>query len=149
METNLVRKWMSQNLVTIGPDATLLDACKQMHGRCIRRLPVVDSEGKLIGIVTRGDIREAWPSAVTAIVHELNLLLQSQPVSLIMTHHPITVTPDTSVEDAARLMLSNKIDGLPVVEGDRLVGIITSSDVFRLVVESHGMTTEHPVPDVT
>lgn len=100
----------------------------------IHRLPVVD-EGRLVGIVTLGDIREASPSdAHSLTIYELNYLIARLTVGEIMTRDPITVTPEMSIEAAARLMLEHKIGGLPVMEGDRLVGIITETDIFRLLV---------------
>jgi CBS domain-containing protein len=100
----------------------------------IRRLPVVEN-GRLVGIVTLGDIREASPSAATSLsIYELNYLLSRLTIGQIMTRDPITITPDTSIEAAARLMLEHKIGGLPVVDGTRVVGIITESDIFRLLV---------------
>jgi CBS domain-containing protein len=94
-------------------------------------------DGKLVGIITRGDVRGAEPSdATTLSIYELNYLLAKLTVAKIMTTNPITVTPDTPIREAARLMLEKKIAGLPVVEGARVVGIITESDIFRLVVKT-------------
>ena len=100
----------------------------------MRRLPVVD-EGRLVGIITTGDLREAAPSMATSLsVFELTYLLDKVSVDKIMRRNVITVSPKTSVRDAAEIMLQNKISGLPVVDMKRVVGIITESDLFRMMV---------------
>ncbi|MDH5507019.1 MAG: CBS domain-containing protein [Anaerolineae bacterium] len=135
MKKNKVQDWMSTNPHTITAEATIPEAHDVMKKNKVRRLPVLKN-GKLIGIVTRGDVREAGPSDATSLsIYELNYLLAKLTIESIMTPSPIVVSPDTSLHDAARLMLDNKIGGLPVVEGEKLVGIITESDVFRALME--------------
>jgi CBS domain-containing protein len=125
---------MTADPITIDPRTTLPEANRLMKECNIRRLPVVE-KGNLVGIVTLGDIREASPSAATALsIYELNYLLARLTVGEIMTRDPITISPDTSIEAAARLMLEHKIGSLPVVADAKLVGIITESDIFRLLV---------------
>ena len=134
MEYARVGDWMTRKLVTISPKQTLPAAHKLMKDYSIRRLPVVDA-GQLIGILTLGDIREASPSDATSLsIFELNYLLAELTVDRIMTKDPITVTPATRLSEAAKLMLQHKIGGLPVLEGHKLVGIITESDIFRAYV---------------
>lgn len=135
MRKALVRDWMSRNVITVSPETPLPEAHRLMTEHKIRRLPVV-KDGKVIGIVTRGDIRGAEASEATSLsIWELNYLLSRLRVEEIMTPHPITISPDATIGEAARLMLEHKISGLPVVdEGGTLVGIITESDIFRLVV---------------
>ncbi len=131
---HLVKDWMTADPVTIDPHTTLPEANRLMKECNIRRLPVVE-KGKLVGIITLSDIREASPSQATALsIYELNFLLARLTVGEIMTRDPFTVSPDTSIEAAARLMLEHKIGSLPVVDGARLLGIITESDIFRLLV---------------
>lgn len=135
MKTTLVKDWMTPDPVCGTPDMTLPDAHKLMKDHGIRRLPVVDKHGQLAGIITRGDIRGAEPSEATSLsIFEIHYLLSKLTLERIMTRHPITVTRNTTIQEAARLMLQNKIAGLPVVEYDKVVGIITESDIFRLVV---------------
>lgn len=136
MKNELVRNWMTTELVTISPDNTLPEAHRLMTTHQVRRLPVVDKGGDLIGIVTQGDVRGAEPSQATSLsVWELNYLLATLKVSSIMTPNPLTVSADATVAQAARIMLENKVSGLPVLERDgRLVGIITESDIFRMIV---------------
>lgn len=131
---HLVKDWMTPDPITIGPNTTLPEANRLMKECGIRRLPVVDN-GRLVGIVTLGDVREASPSTATSLsIYELNYLLSRLTVEKIMTRDPITIAPETSLEAAARLMLEHKIGGLPVVDGAKVVGIITESDIFRLLV---------------
>jgi CBS domain-containing protein len=135
MTTMTVRDWMTPNPITVDPQTPINEAYSIMKKNRIRRLPVVDRE-KLVGIVTIGDIREASPSDATSLsIWEQNYLLSKLTVGNIMTKNPITVTPDTTIRDAAALMLEHKIGGLPVVEGGKVVGIITESDIFRLLVK--------------
>ncbi|MCB0034933.1 MAG: CBS domain-containing protein, partial [Anaerolineales bacterium] len=102
----------------------------------IRRLPVVNDANQLIGIVTRGDVRGASPSPATSLnVWELNYLLAKLHVSEFMTRNVLTVHPDTTIVDTAKLMMEKKVSGLPVVDNkNELVGIITESDLFRVMV---------------
>ena len=131
---HLIKDWMTPDPITICPETTLPEADRLMKECGIRRLPVVQN-GHLVGIVTLGDVREASPSNATSLsIYELNYLISRLTVGKIMTQDPITITPDTSIEAAARLMLEHKIGGLPVVDGTRVVGIITESDIFRLLI---------------
>jgi CBS domain-containing protein len=130
-----VSDWMTANPISITPETNLPKAHQLMKEYKVRRLPVVDN-GILVGIVTLGDIREASPSDATALsIYELNYLLSNLTVRDIMTPNPVTVSPSTSLHDAAKLMLEKKIGGLPVMDEGALVGIMTESDVFRAVME--------------
>lgn len=134
MTDYLVLDWMTPHPITITPRTTLPEAHRIMKERHIRRLPVV-SDGQLIGIVTLGDLRAAEPSPATTLsVYELNYLLEKTPVDKIMTGKPITVSPKTPIREAAGLMLDHKISGLPVMDNGALVGMITESDIFRMLV---------------
>ena len=136
MKTELVKDWMTPNPITAPPDMPLPDAHKLMKDHHIRRLPVVDQQSKLAGIVTRGDIRGAEPSEATSLsIFEIHYLLSRLTLDRIMTKDPVTVRPNTTLGEAARLMLQHKIAGLPVVDDGRIVGLITESDIFRLVVK--------------
>ncbi len=133
MKPLYVKHWMTPNPITISPKTTLPEALQIMLENHIRRLPVT-WQGDLIGIVTFGDIREAKPSEASSLsVYELNFLLDQLTVKHIMTPDPICVSPHDSVRKAARIMLKKKVGGLPVVENDRLVGIITETDFCRLL----------------
>jgi CBS domain-containing protein len=134
MRTYRVANWMSTPPILVRPTTTLADAQRIMEHRKVRRLPVVQ-DGHLIGVVSWGDLRAALPSAATTLsVHEWRALLEQATVAECMTRDPIAITPDTPVLDAAQCMLDHKIGGLPVVEHGRVVGVITESDLFRLLV---------------
>jgi CBS domain-containing protein len=145
MKTALVRDWMTPNPITVGPELSLPDAWQRMKAHNIRRLLVVDQD-HLVGIVTRGDLRGAQPSEATTLsIFELHYLVGRITLAEIMTRHPVTVSPTTTIQEAARLMLQHKVAGLPVVDEGRVVGIITESDIFRLVVKMWEQEDE-PVP---
>jgi len=134
MNTVLVKDWMTPNPITAPPELTLPEALQLMKKHNIRRLPVVDGS-RLVGIVTRGDLRGAQPSEATSLsIFELHYLVGRITLKQIMTPSPLTVPLTATIQDAARLMLQRKVAGLPVMDDDRLVGIITESDIFRLVV---------------
>jgi len=106
-----------------------------MRENKIRRLPVVE-RGKLVGIVTERDLLYATPSPATTLsIQEMHYVLSKLPVREVMSSPVITVTEDTPLEEAARLMADNKIGGLPVVRDGELVGIITESDIFKIFME--------------
>lgn len=135
MIKKFVSDWMTPNPITIAPKTTLPDAHNLMKQANIRRLPVID-HGQLVGIVTLGDVREAEPSnATTLSIFELNYLLAKLTVDKIMTREPLTISPDATIREAARQMLAHKIGGLPVMDEGRLVGIITESDIFRVLAQ--------------
>jgi acetoin utilization protein AcuB len=130
----LVRNWMTERLITITPQTTLPEVQRIMFEHNIRRLPVMSS-GKLVGIVTLGDVREAKPSdATTLSIYELNYLLDQLTAKDFMTPNPITIAPDVTIGEAARLMVEHKIGGLPVVDDGKLVGIITETDFCLLLM---------------
>lgn len=139
MHTYCVADWMSTPPIVIAPTLRLAEAQRLMERRRVRRLPVIE-DGRLVGIVTWGDLRAAGPSAATTLsVHEWRALLEQATVAECMTRDPIVIAPDASVLYAARQMLLHKISGLPVVEEGRVVGVITESDLFRLLIaESAG-----------
>lgn len=136
MKQELVKDWMSPNVITITSDAPLPEAKELMTRHKIRRLPVVDN-GRLVGIITYGDVRNASPSAATSLsIWELNYLLPRIQIKEIMTRKPLTVYQNTTIGKAAQLMLENLVSGLPVIDAHgKLVGIITESDIFRMVVK--------------
>jgi acetoin utilization protein AcuB len=134
MRQQLVKDWMTRDVITITPKTTLPEAHRLMTEKKIRRLPVMDN-GRLMGIITRGDVRGAEPSGATSLsIWEVNYLLSRLKIEELMTRRPVTIDAAATIGEAAQLMLENKISGLPVMDSDqRLVGIITESDIFRLV----------------
>ncbi|MBK8434185.1 MAG: CBS domain-containing protein, partial [Chloroflexi bacterium] len=135
-----IANWMTTDVVTVHLDTTLPEAHELMTKHKIRRLPVVNDARELVGMVTLGDLREARPSSATSLnVWELNYLLAKLRISDFMSRTLITIAPETSVVEAARLMLAHKISGLPVVDAHgTLCGIITETDLFRVMVEKLG-----------
>jgi CBS domain-containing protein len=136
MKQELVNVWMTKNVLTADLSTTLPEAHSIMMSNNIRRLPVVDKSGHLLGIVTLGDIRGAQPSEATSLsIWEMNYLLAKLKLKEIMTPDPVTIGPEATIGEAARLMLENKVSGLPVVDDDhKVIGIITESDIFSMVV---------------
>jgi acetoin utilization protein AcuB len=134
----LVGERMSHPVISIPPDMPIVDALNMMKRERIRRTPVV-KDGKLIGIVSDKDLLNASPSPATSLsVWEMNYLLSKITVRDVMTKDVLTVTEDTPIEQAARIMSDNKIGGLPVMRGDRVVGIITETDLFKIFLEIMG-----------
>jgi acetoin utilization protein AcuB len=135
----LVRERMSKNPYTITANTPVDEALRRMHEVHVRRLPVVDKAGKMVGIVAEKDLLYASPSPATTLsIYEIHYLLSKLTVAEVMKKDIITVAEDTPVEDAARLMTDRKIGSLPVVRDGQLVGIITESDLFKLFQELLG-----------
>ena len=134
----LVGERMSKPVITISPDMPISDALNLMKKERIRRAPVV-KDGKLAGIVSDKDLLNASPSPVTTLsIWEMNYLLSKVTVSQVMTDNVLTVTEDTPIEQAARIMADNKIGGLPVLRDGHVVGIITETDLFKVFLELLG-----------
>ncbi|MFN7034750.1 MAG: CBS domain-containing protein [Bellilinea sp.] len=135
----LVGERMSTPVLTIEPDVPVQDALARMRKDKVRRYPVVDKRGKLIGIVTNTDLMNAQPSEATTLsVWEINYLLSKITVERVMTKQVIVTQEDCPIEEAARIMADNKIGGLPVMRGESLVGIITETDLFNILLEMLG-----------
>jgi acetoin utilization protein AcuB len=137
-----MREKINRNPITIGPESSFYEARALIHDKGIRHLPVVDKNGRLLGIVTDRDIREAAPSDATLLsVQELHYLLGKLKVSSIMTPKEklITITPDNLIEEAVQLMHDHKIGCLPVVEGEKLYGIFTETDALAHLVDVFGV----------
>jgi acetoin utilization protein AcuB len=139
-----VSMWMTREVTTIAPTATLAEIATMMMRQRIRRLPVLGARGVLVGIVTHSDVLHAFPpdinpfainaaesiAAITAVAGRVRLTANE-----LMARDPHTCTPDAPLESAARLMRDHKIGALPVLSSHALVGLITESDVFRAMVE--------------
>jgi acetoin utilization protein AcuB len=135
----IVGRRMTRNPITVKPDTPVTDAQALMRREKVHRLPVLDRHGKLAGIVSEKDLLYASPSpASTLDVYELSYLLSKLKVDQVMTKNVVTITTDTPVEEAARVMADNDIGGVPVLEDGHLVGIITESDLFKLFIELFG-----------
>lgn len=134
----LVGERMSRPVITVTPETTIHDALHLMRTEHIRRTPVV-SHGKLVGIVSMKDLLNASPSPATTLsVWELNYLLSKLTVGSIMTREVVTITEDTPIEEAARIMADRRVGGLPVMRGAEIVGMITETDLFKIFLELMG-----------
>jgi acetoin utilization protein AcuB len=130
---------MSHHPITVTQDVGIEEALKIMRDEKVRRLPVLNRRGLLAGIVSEKDLLLASPSPATSLsIHEMHYLLSKMKVSQVMTKDVITVTEYTLLEEAACIMVDNKIGGLPVMRDDRLVGIITETDLFKIFIELLG-----------
>jgi len=130
---------MTRDPVTVTPETSFQEALKIIRERKIRRLPVLDERGHLVGIVAEKDLLYASPSPVTSLsIYELHYLLSKLKVREVMTKEVITATEYTPLEEAARIMADNKIGALPVMRDDKLVGIITETDLFKIFLEMLG-----------
>lgn len=135
----LVRKRMTPNPITTTPDTSVSDALRVMREKKIRRLPVLDSHSQLVGIVSDNDLLYASPSPATSLsVWEIHELLYKLKIDKVMTREVITVTEDTPLEEAARIMADRRIGGLPVMQDKKLVGIITETDMFKAFLAQLG-----------
>jgi len=135
----LVHERMSTRPITIAEDTPVDHALRLMRDEKVRRLPVLNKKGKMVGIVSEKDLLYVSPSPATSLsMHELHYLLSQLKVGKVMTRDVITVSEDTPLEEAARIMADNKIGGLPVMRDGKLVGIITESDLFKVFVEILG-----------
>ena len=135
-DSSQVKHWMTPNPHTCHIEDSLADARDLMAEHHCRRLPVVNENGHLIGIVSFGDLRQAAPSSVTTLsLFELNYFWAKLPVSDAMTADPVIVAPDDSIHIACRRLLDYRIGGLPVVEDRKVIGIFTTTDALRFVVQ--------------
>jgi acetoin utilization protein AcuB len=132
----LIRERMSHPVITVNEGTSMKDALQLMHNEHIRRLPVVNKRGQLVGIVTETDLAKASPSEATSLsVWEIRELVSKVTVEEIMTTKLITVPDDTPIEEAARIMADCEVSGLPVMRDDKLVGMITETDLFKIFLE--------------
>ena len=135
----LVRERMTRHPVTVSPDTPISEALNLMRREKVRRLPVLDREERLVGIVLEKDLLYASPSPATSLsIYEMHYLLSKLTIAEVMSREVITVDEITPLEEAARIMADGRISGLPVMRGDQLVGIITETDLFRVFLEMLG-----------
>ena len=134
----IVKEVMRTNVICASSDTKATEVKNMMTENNVSKLPVVDN-GKLVGIVTKNDLLKAEPSSATTLdMFEISYLLSKLTVKKIMNTKVISVGPNEVVEEAARIMVDNKISCLPVVDGDALIGIITKSDLFHMFTEMFG-----------
>ncbi len=132
-----VSEWMKESLHTISPGENLLHAWRVMLIHRIRHLPVVDGEGQLVGILSDRDIKQhALPSQSGQTILARQEHLEALGVEAVMVRRVITAGPTMTMERAARLMLADQIDSLPVVDGGTLIGLLTISDFLSYVIRA-------------
>ena len=135
----IIARRMTRNPVTASPDMSIGEASDLMKREKVHRLPVLDKERNLVGVITEKDILHASPSPASSLsIHEMAYLLSKLTVRKLMTKDPVTISESTTVEEAARLMSDQDLSCLPVVNGTKLVGIVTKSDMFRILLELFG-----------
>jgi len=135
----LVGERMTRPVLFVAPETPVQDALAQMRKERVSRYPVLNKKGKLVGIVSEDDLLNASPSDATSLsVWEINYLLSKITVERVMSKEVVTVTEDTPLEEAARLMADNRIGGVPVLRGEEVVGMITQTDIFRVFLEMLG-----------
>ena len=134
-----VKRMMKKNPITTTAETSIVDVADILKENHIHRLPVLDKKGKLIGVITEKDILHASPSPVSSLsVYEMPYMLSRLKVSNLMTKDVRTIDPDTTVEEAAKIMVDDDLSCLPVIEGDKLVGIVSKSDMFKVLYELFG-----------
>jgi len=135
----LVKEKMTKNPITIFEENFISDAVDIFNEHNFHRLPVVDKQNHLIGLITEGTVQENVPSKATSLsIHEINYLLNQTKVSDIMIKKVITIGPDNLLDEAADVMVANHVYSLPVVDKGFLVGIITEKDIFTSFIEQQG-----------
>jgi acetoin utilization protein AcuB len=135
--------YMKTNLITVTPETSLFKAREMLDSHKISHLPVTDGKAHLVGLLTDRDLKEAWASPATTLsVHELTYVLQKLAVGNVMTKEVITATPDMPIERAALILHDKKIGALPVLKDDKLVGIITTTDLMEVFLIAVGLATD-------
>ena len=130
---------MKKNPATASPEMSISEASAKMKAEKVHRLPVLDDDRHLVGVISEKDILLAAPSpASTLITYEINYLLSKLKVKNIMSRNPVTITRETTIEEAVRLMVENDLSCLPVMDNGFLSGIVSKSDLFKILLEMLG-----------
>jgi len=133
---------MTRDVKTLPADVPLLDAMVFLREHSVRHVPVVDGDNALIGIVTDRDVKRATPSALIQGQREVwDQVVRDTPLSKIMTRDPVSLGPNSTIRQALQLFTAERIGCLPIVEGKRLVGIVTAHDLFKAMLkllDTHG-----------
>lgn len=128
-----VRDVMTTDPLTMAPEESLMEALQTMRLRSIRRIPIM-LDGKLVGLLTEGDLKRAEPSTLSDTQEHFTQVMEGTPISRIMIENLVTTSPDTTLLEAAQVLWTNKYGALPVLEGERLVGILTDNDLLGALV---------------
>ncbi len=135
----IIERRMTKHPITCNPEMSIADATALMKQEKVKRLPVLNKDKELVGLITEKDILYASPSPASSLsIHEMAYLLSRLTVGKLMNKNVMTVNKDVTVEEAARLMVDQDLSCLPVLESKKLVGIITQSDMFKILLELFG-----------
>lgn len=139
----IVRDFMTKNPIYTNPKELISNVKSTMDREQITKVPVLDDSGKLIGVITKTDLKKTMPSNATTLdIYELSYLLSKITVEKVMKTHPITIQKDATIEEAAKIMSEKGISSLIVMDGEVLSGILTKTDLFRAVVDMFGFRYE-------
>lgn len=139
----IVRDFMTKNPIYTNPKELIANVKNMMDREQITKVPVLDDSGKLIGVITKTDLKKTMPSNATTLdIYELSYLLSKITVEKVMKTHPITIQKDATIEEAAKIMSEKGISSLIVMDGEVLSGILTKTDLFRAVVDMFGFRYE-------
>jgi acetoin utilization protein AcuB len=128
-----VSEWMTRTIISVTPTDSLQEAEALMYRHRLRHLLVMQC-GRLIGLLSDQDLLSAWPSPATMLsVQEVRFYWARLPVSAIMTRQMATVTPQTPIVEASRVMQRRQLAVLPVLEADRVVGVLRATDCIELL----------------
>lgn len=135
----IVRDFMTKNPIYTNPKELISNVKSTMDREQITKVPVLDDSGKLIGVITKTDLKKTMPSNATTLdIYELSYLLSKMTVEKVMKKNPITIQKDATIEEAAKLMAEKGISSVIVMDGEVLAGILTKSDLFKAVVDMFG-----------
>ena len=133
-----VKQRMTTSPFTVTPDQSIPDALSVMTERGVRHLPVVEGR-RVVGVISRNDIAAASPSKATTLsAQEATYLISKLKVGKVMSTPPVVISPDALLEEAAVILRDGKIEMLPVVDGDELIGVITESDILDSFIDLLG-----------
>ena len=136
----IVRDFMTKNPIYTNPKELISGVKSTMDREQISKVPVLDEAGKLIGVITKTDIKKTMPSEATTLdIYELSYLLSKMTVEKVMKKNPITIQKDATIEEAAKLMAEKGISSVIVLDGEVLTGILTKSDLFKALVDMFGL----------
>ncbi len=130
----LVKGIMTRNVVTVSPGTSVVDALKTMKEHNFRRLPVVDKNGRLVGLVTQSRLEDVKPQTTAPLLWQITYLIHHTTVGNVMRKRLVTVSPDDTVEQAVVKAQSAHVGTLIVVEKKKIVGICTTNDFFYRIV---------------
>jgi acetoin utilization protein AcuB len=143
----LVQDYMTTEVTSLQDSDTLLDAAMVFVRSSFRHLPVVQGK-KVVGIVTERDVKQFAPSLLSGTTaEEYNAIMETTPISRVMTKNPVTLRPDQPIFEAAKFMHQRRVGCMPVVENGELVGIVTTTDLLALLMklmEARGLGKANP-----